>query len=137
MLMKETPTAPFAISVFVVDDSSLIRERVVEMLWTIPAVQVTGEAASVREAIEGIDRVHPDVVLLDIELPDGSGLKVLHHVMRTDPGAAVIVLSNYSDRPYRERFTTEGAYRFFDKSHEFDAMRQLISEMAHQRQQTR
>ena len=70
--MSSTPT-----SVYVVDDSELIRRRVVSMLAAMNNVSVVGEASGAQEAIEGILDCRPDFVLLDLDLGTSSGMDVL------------------------------------------------------------
>ncbi len=62
------------IRVLIVDDSALIRERLKTMLSEIAGVEIVGEAEDKMEAIASNDRLHPDVVILDIRLPRGNGI---------------------------------------------------------------
>lgn len=74
-------------SVFLVDDHSVFRAGVKAEL--AGAVDIVGEAGTVAEAVRGIERTHPDVVLLDVHMPDGGGLAVLKRA----PGPAYLALS--------------------------------------------
>jgi DNA-binding NarL/FixJ family response regulator len=80
-----------SISVFLVDDHALFRSGVKAELG--PTVQVVGEAGTVAEAVAGIDAVRPDVVLLDVHLPDGGGRAVIEQVHRRWPEAVFLALS--------------------------------------------
>jgi DNA-binding NarL/FixJ family response regulator len=115
-------------SVFVVEDSSLIRERLVRMLEAIPAVKVIGYAETPTDAIDQISLGRPNVVILDIKLKGGSGIKVLQAVKQHMPGVIVIVLTNYSTPPFRSQCVQAGADYFLDKSHEFQNIAAILEQ---------
>jgi two-component system response regulator DesR len=115
------PQSNVPVKVFLADDSAMIRERVAAML-SAKAMSIVGEAVSPQGSIQGILAVHPDVVVLDIQLEGGSGLEVLRAVRLADPGIAFIVFSNNSGAAYRKRYLAEGACRFLDKTTEFDQL---------------
>ena len=75
--------------VFLVDDHAVFRSGVRAELAGQSSIEVVGEAGSVAEAVTGIGRVRPDVVLLDVHMPDGGGVAVLRSVLGTDPGGVV------------------------------------------------
>ena len=68
----------------------------------------------------------PDVVILDIRMPDGSGIDVLQTIKQGEPAPAVIVLTNYPYPAYRQKCLQAGADFFLDKSTEFDQIPELI-----------
>ena len=77
--------------VFVVEDSELIRGRLLSMLAGMSGVEVVGHAETAADAITGVLAARPDVVVLDIKLKAGSGIEVLRTIKRRMPEAAVIV----------------------------------------------
>jgi len=79
------------IRVLVVDDSLFMREVVSQILDRDPLIKVIGTASNGKEALEKVKRLGPDVITLDINLPDMSGLDVLYEVMRTHPTPTVVV----------------------------------------------
>ncbi|MFD1051657.1 response regulator transcription factor, partial [Kibdelosporangium lantanae] len=79
------------IRVYVVDDHSLVRAGVRAEIGEL--VTIVGEAGTVGEAVEGIPRSAPDVVLLDVHLPDGGGLAVLEAVVPLAPEVRFLALS--------------------------------------------
>jgi DNA-binding NarL/FixJ family response regulator len=87
--------------VMIVDDSAIVRRRLAEMVGHVAHVTVAGEAGSVAEALAMIPLLRPDVVVLDLHLPDGDGVAVLEAVTRAAPAPVVVMLSNYSDDFYR------------------------------------
>lgn len=80
-----------ACRVFLVDDHAVFRSGVRAELGGQPSIDVVGEAGSVAEAVAGIGRVQPDVVLLDVHMPDGGGVAVLRSVLGgTESESAVV-----------------------------------------------
>ncbi|HZO86294.1 MAG TPA: response regulator, partial [Verrucomicrobiae bacterium] len=75
--------------VFVVDDSTIVRERLITLLAEVPHVTIAGEAEAARDAIAGIQSKRPDIVVLDISMPGGSGIKVLEAVKKDQPAPLV------------------------------------------------
>jgi DNA-binding NarL/FixJ family response regulator len=116
--------------VFVVEDSPLVRERLTQMLACVPGATVVGQAADVEDAIGGILAAKPDLVLLDLCLEQGSGFDVLRAVQRSEPGIDFYMLSNFSSEPYRRHAERLGARGFFDKSKDFERVRELVAQRA-------
>jgi len=104
--MAPEPSRPARI--LIVDDHPMVREGLRSML-SGDAVEVIAEAGSAHEAISLATELHPDLVLLDIELPDMDGLAVLRRIKETATGVAVLVVSMH-DEPARIReAVTSGA----------------------------
>src|SRR5215510_10306945 len=82
-----------SMNIFVVEDAPEVRRRLVAMVSRIPGVVVTGEAGTVREAIEGVLASEVNAMLLDLQLKDGSGLDVLLQVRPQRPAMRIIVLT--------------------------------------------
>jgi DNA-binding NarL/FixJ family response regulator len=114
--------------IFLVEDSAPVRERLTEMLQGLPDTQVLGHAAEAEGAIREILAGAPDVVLLDISLAAGSGFDVLRAVRPQAPQIDFYFLSNFAAYPYRQLAETLGARGFFDKSKEFERVREVIAE---------
>lgn len=120
-------TVLHTLKVFHADDSPLMRERVAGLLEST-SMAVVGHAETPQYAIEGILAMHPDVVVLDVQLEGGSGLQVLRAVRRIAPDIAFVVFSNHSDPAYRKRYIDEGAQAFLDKSTEFDQLARAVTQ---------
>jgi len=116
--------------VFLVEDSAPVRERLTEMLQDLPDTRVLGHAAEADGAIREILAAAPDVVLLDISLAAGSGFDVLRAVRPQAPQIDFYLLSNFAAFPYRQLAETLGARGFFDKTSEFERVREVIAERA-------
>lgn len=113
--------------VFIVDDSAVMRERLVDMLEEIEGVTVVGEAESPPFAIKGILNTRPNSVVLDMHLFGGSGLDVLHGVFSKTPETVFIVLTNYPNPQYRKAYMDAGASYFLDKSTEIATVAKIIA----------
>lgn len=90
--MREEP-----IRVLIVDDHEVLRMGLRSLLSRQPGLEVVGEASSVATAIEEAARVSPHVVVMDIRLPDGSGVEACRDIRASDPRAKVIMLTSYAD----------------------------------------
>lgn len=117
------------ITVFLADDSIVLRERVLEMLRDIPGVEVLGCAEDGLHAIDCIRELRPDVVILDIQMPRGTGLDVLKNIRPADGAPLMIVFTNFSYPQYRKRALEGGADYFFDKTTEFEKLRELFGRL--------
>jgi len=116
------------ITVFIADDSDIVREHLVTMLDELAKVEIVGQAETVAEAISAIRKLQPDVVILDIRMPDGSGIDVLQTIKQDEPAPVVIVLTNYPYPAYRRKCLRAGADFFLDKSTEFDQIPELFEQ---------
>ena len=91
------PAAAGPVRVVVVDDQTLVRHGIRSLLGLAPQVEVVGEAGGGVEALEVIDRVNPDVVLLDLRMPVLDGLGVLRQLARQNRQVPVLVLTTFAD----------------------------------------
>ena len=114
------------VKVVIVDDSMEIQERLAAMLRDIPGVEVAGQAASVAEAISAVHRLKPDVMILDLRLPDGNGMEVLRLVQREQTRTRIIVLTSYAYPQYEQRAREAGVHAFLNKAHEFGRVAELV-----------
>lgn len=113
-------------NVFLVDDSPVVIERLEEMLDPLPGIEVIGYAADIPEALRSIREAKPDVVLLDLHLPSGSGIEVLKKIKKEMPATVVIVLTNYAFPQYSEKCMELGAHAFLDKSSDFTSIPEMV-----------
>ncbi|MEO6772908.1 MAG: chemotaxis-specific protein-glutamate methyltransferase CheB [Kofleriaceae bacterium] len=84
------------IRVLVVDDSITVRERLVEILSSDPEFAVVGQASDGRRAVELVARLKPDVITLDIVMPDMTGLEATEHIMAHQPTPILVVSSSFN-----------------------------------------
>jgi len=115
------------IRTLIADDHALVRAGIRALVEKIKGVTVVGEAGTGNEAIELIKQLKPDLVLLDITMPDGSGFDVLHHLTKKSPEARVIVLTVHEAGEYAIRALREGAAGFLPKSAASTELEQAIN----------
>lgn len=116
--------------VFVVEESAVIRERLRNMLESIPGVELAGEVDNEAEAVRSICTLLPDVVILDFMLASGNGLGVLRRISMQPLTIRVIVLTNDVYPQYRKKCMEAGADYFLDKSRDIDVLEKLLAGMA-------
>jgi DNA-binding NarL/FixJ family response regulator len=109
------------VRVLVVEDAAPVRARVVALLREA-GLEIVGEAATATEALELLSSLHPDAVVLDLQLADGNGMDILRALKTHVPSPLVAVLTNSAQAEYRARCLSLGADYFFDKSRDFDAV---------------
>lgn len=85
------------VRVFLVDDHEVVRRGVSELLQAEHDIEVVGEAGTAAQARSRIPVTHPDVVLLDVRLPDGSGIDVCRELRATHPEINFLILTAYDD----------------------------------------
>jgi DNA-binding NarL/FixJ family response regulator len=114
--------------ILLVEDSPLLRGRLENMISQHAAFKVTGLAAAEAEAVEKLDSVPYDVIVVDVELRPGSGIGVIRQARarNKDPKDGshvwIIVLTNYDLPTVRERCMQAGADHFLDKMREIDQL---------------
>jgi DNA-binding NarL/FixJ family response regulator len=86
--------------VLIADDDDLMRAGLVELLSGDPSIQIVGEAASGREAVERTRRLDPDVVLMDVRMPDLDGIGATRELTRAVPRARVLILTTFEQDDY-------------------------------------
>jgi DNA-binding NarL/FixJ family response regulator len=117
--------------IFLVEDSPPVRARLAEMLGAIPGVTLVGTATTAAEATQSILTLRPQLVVLDLSLGGGSsGFDVLRNVRSVAPEIDFYMLSNFSADPYRQLAEKLGARDFFDKTREFNRVRDVIASRA-------
>jgi len=113
-------------TVFIVDDSTVVRERLAQMISGLPGVDLVGQADIAFEAIDGLRRLRPTCAVLDISMPGGSGIHVLETIKREQPALSVIMLTNFAQDQYRQKCLQLGADYFFDKTTEFEKVLEVL-----------
>ncbi len=109
--MAEAP-----IRVVLVDDHPMLREGTATLLAARPDIAVVGQTGRGAEALALIGEHRPDVLLLDLHLPDLSGIEVARRVRAEHPRVAIVVLSNYEDAGYVRALLQLGARGYLGKA---------------------
>jgi DNA-binding NarL/FixJ family response regulator len=105
--------------VVIADDSTVVRQRLIRLLDDVSGVEVVGQADDVPLAKNLVEMLKPDVAILDIRMPTGSGADLVPNLKRMDPDLKIIMLTNYAYPENRKKCIDSGADFFFDKSTEF------------------
>lgn len=114
-------------NVFIVEDSEAMRASLRSMLSEFHDVNIAGYAADESGAIEQINTLLPDVVILDLNLLSGSGVSVLKNIKKRHAEMIVMVLTNCNGELYADACKRANADYFFDKSFQFMEVRELFS----------
>ena len=85
------------LTLLVVDDHEVVRQGLVSLLGRRPEFQVVAEAGSVAESLEAARRFEPDLVIMDVRLPDGSGIEACRDIRAEFPSTRVVMLTSYPD----------------------------------------
>ncbi len=98
MIDDTTPAAsPVPLRLLVVDDHEVVREGLVALLDRRAGFEVVAQAGTVAEAVEQARRHVPDIVVMDVRLPDGSGIEACREIRAEFPGTRVVMLTSYPD----------------------------------------
>jgi NarL family two-component system response regulator LiaR len=84
------------IRVFVVDDHAIVRDGIQSLLATEPDIECVGEAANGTDAVSKVRNLRPDVILMDLVMPELDGIEAIHQIMAFQPEARILVLTSFS-----------------------------------------
>jgi DNA-binding NarL/FixJ family response regulator len=121
------------IQVLIVDDIPQVRQGLATMLElatkkTLPKIKVIGEAQNGNEAIQQAQALHPDVILMDLEMPVVNGFQATQSIKTKDPSVFIIILTIHDDLATRQQATIAGADAFIAKSVPLDELVRSILE---------
>jgi DNA-binding NarL/FixJ family response regulator len=117
------------IRVLLVDDHTILREGVRALLTDEPEIVVVGEAGDGEEALEKVETLHPDIVLMDMVMPRMNGLEATGHIKRRHPETKVLILSMYDDDEYVQQVIQAGASGYLLKGMAADDLVLAIREV--------
>lgn len=125
--MKEKlRTGSEKVRLLIVDDSATVRDSVTRLCSLNPRLEVVGQAKDGVEALAAIRKLKPDVVTLDLRMPNLGGLEVLQAVRDEIEKMVVIVLTARNEEFYRQKCFELGARHVFDKSGDFEPLLQVL-----------
>src|SRR5262245_22659558 len=124
-----TASTPARLSILVVEDSELIRRRICAMLAESPRLHVVAEAGDGLEAIRQFQRFRPQAVVLDIQLPGLSGVEVLRRIKAVAPQCAVVMVTSFDQKLFREVCGMFGADAFFQKGTQFELVAEFLNSL--------
>jgi DNA-binding NarL/FixJ family response regulator len=114
------------INVFLVDDEQLVREALRLLIKDIPGIKVVGEAATGEAALAAIREKKPHVILLDINLPDVSGLHISRKLLQQQPQIKIIILTAAPNDIFSHRLLEAGVHGYFTKDTSRDELMNAI-----------
>jgi len=117
-----------SIKVLLADDNESFRCLLTSFLGSHDGVDVVGEAEDGLEAVRQAERLNPDLVLMDLEMPVKDGFEATREIKRRMPKTRVVILSVYSSDVYRRAAREFGADGFIDKNSMKDALLSLLME---------
>ena len=117
--------------VFIVDDHCVLREGLTHLINSEEDLMVCGETDNVSDALQAIEDAQPDIVIVDISLGDGSGIRLTENLIYAHPGLLVLVLSMHEESEYAERCLKSGARGYIMKQESskkvLSAIRRILS----------
>jgi DNA-binding NarL/FixJ family response regulator len=125
-MSEQSPT----LRVLLVEDSSLLAERLAELIRRLPDVDLVGTVETETDALSQIAEAPPDVLILDLHLRSGSGFGVLRSLARSGPKPKVIILTNFGLPEYRREAENLGVAAFLDKSRDYFRLPSLLRDFA-------
>lgn len=117
------------ITVLIADDHMVVREGLRKLLEAEKDIEVVGEASNGRNAVEQALKLHPDVVVMDIAMPQMNGLEATRQLRKVVPEAKVIILSAHSDDAYVEGVMALGANGYLIKQSSSHVLSEAIREV--------
>jgi len=94
--MKSTPPESAPIRLLIVDDHAIIRAGLQALLQVVPDMEVVGEAINGREAVDLAEKLAPDVILMDLVMPEMDGIQAIRKILSNQPQARILVLTTFS-----------------------------------------
>ena len=114
------------INVFLVDDHELVRTGIRRILEDVRGIKVVGEAQSGETAVAFCRQHHPDVILMDMNMPGIGGLEATRKILRLRPDVRIIVLTIHSENPFPTKVMQAGAAGYLTKGAALEQMVQAI-----------
>lgn len=111
-----------SIRILLVDDHKITRDGLCALIENQPGMDVVGEAENGRDAVKLADKLDPDVIIMDISMPELNGIDATRQIMAASPSTKIIALSMYSDKRYVEGMLSAGVSGYLLKNCAFDEL---------------
>ena len=115
------------LKVLLVDDHERFRKSVASFLCELAFVEIVGEAVNGEDAIAQTERLHPDLVLMDLDMPERDGFQATREIKLRVPHTKVVILSMHDGEAYRRMAWRHSADGFIDKAEMKDDLLKVIS----------
>lgn len=119
-----------SIRILIVDDHEVVRIGMRTLLANASGIKIIGEGSSAAEALEQTNKLRPDVVLLDVRLPDGSGVEACRSIKAEHPDIRVVMLTSFSDEEAIVGAVMAGASGYLLKQADGERLTQAIRDAA-------
>ena len=118
------------ITIILAEDHAIVRQGLLTLLEVDGTFQIVGQAQTGREAVELAAKLKPNVILMDIAMPELNGLEATRQILEANGAAKVLVLSAHSDDEYIEHLTAAGVMGFLEKQTSAEVLTKAIHEVA-------
>ena len=112
---RSSTSTPTVNRILLVDDHPIMRHGLAQLIRMEPGLDVCGEAGSAADGLAAVGKIDPDVVVVDLTLPDKNGLELIKDIQAMYPGTRTIVLSMHDENLYAERALRAGARAYVMK----------------------
>jgi len=113
--------------ILVVDQSLIVLERIIPLLEELPNVEFVVHAGNYKEAMGLLGDLRPDLILMDIDLPDNNGIQLLRVIKERYENLVVFITTNFVSDQHRNLCERLGARRFFDKSADYELITSTVA----------
>jgi DNA-binding NarL/FixJ family response regulator len=113
--------------ILIVDQSLLVLERMIPMLEELANVEYVVHAGNYKDAMDLLGGMRPDVILMDIDLPDRSGMDLMQAIKAKYENITVFITSNFVTDQHRDLFKRLGAHGYFDKSVDYEQITETVA----------
>lgn len=115
--------------ILIVDDSVILSDRMIQLIREEGLIHTIVHVGTYELALEQLRLQQPDLILLDISLPDGNGIDLLRVIKTLYPDTKSIIITNHANDYYKDLCISLGAYSFLDKSKDFELIPAYISKL--------
>jgi DNA-binding NarL/FixJ family response regulator len=126
---RSLSASPHTANILLVEDSRVLAERLKELIDEVPGVRLLATVEGESEAIDTMARADVDVIILDLQLRQGTGFGVLRKLASRATRPVVIVYTNYDLPEYRHAAELLGANHFLDKSRDYESLVRILSDV--------
>jgi DNA-binding NarL/FixJ family response regulator len=121
-------TLPVTITILI-DDSEVVASRLGSLLKANPAINFAGRAKNIREGYSLIEKINPQVVIINSRLPDGTAISMIANLKQKYPDLQIVILSNENNEYYKTKCLQMGATRVLDRSSDLPDIIDIIDDI--------